>query len=246
MSEDTFGFATHLESSRMADKYNRWVAEQFEGHMGPRILEVGCGIGNLSERWVPGAEAFLGIDPEADCIQKCNSRFAGDLARAHFEHDYVGAPKWVERWSEHKPDTIVAVNVLEHIRDDLDALRGFRQILSGSARARLCLFVPAFEFAFSSFDRQYGHFRRYSKETLRDKLLDAGFVLEELRYFNIIGLVGWWYNFVLMRRREAASGAVGLFDSVVVPIARRLEGMVPPPLGNSVVAVCSLRAPDAS
>lgn len=230
-----FGFSEHLETGRSADNYNGWIAEQFSPYIGQRVLEVGCGIGTLSKYWVERA-AFVGIDTEVECVEKCKQRFAGH-PRARFVHDRVGAPDWVSRWSEHRPDTIVAVNVLEHIRADLDALRGWRDIVRASGGGHVCVFVPAFEFAYAAFDRRYGHYRRYTKESLRDKVLDAGLELEELRYFNMPGLLAWWSTFVLLRRGSAAA-EVGLYDRVIVPLARRIEQRFAPPFGNSVVAVC--------
>jgi SAM-dependent methyltransferase len=230
-----FGFSEQLETGREAENYNRWIGDQFAPYTGRRVLEVGCGIGNLSRAWVDG-EAFVGIDTEPECVAKCQQRFA-DRPAARFFHDRVGAPDWVRRWSEHRPDTIVAVNVLEHIRDDLEALRGWRDIVRVGGGGHVCVFVPAFEFAFSSFDKRYGHYRRYTKETLRDKVLDAGLDLVTLRYFNMPGLLAWWSTFVLFQRDAAVPGQMGLYDKVVVPIVRRLESVVPPPFGNSVVAV---------
>jgi SAM-dependent methyltransferase len=232
-----FGFSEHLESGRESDNYNAWVAAQFAPSIGRRVLEVGCGIGNLSRYWVE-RDAFVGIDTEAECIAKCTARFA-DKPNATFLHDFAGAPDWVRRWSAHRPDTIVAINVLEHIREDLEALRGWRDIVRAGGGGNICIFVPAFEFAYSSFDHRYGHFRRYTKATLRDKLLDAGLDIEELRYFNMPGLLAWWTTFVLFKRTEA-SGQVGVYDRLVVPLARRLESVVTPPFGNSVVAVCKV------
>jgi SAM-dependent methyltransferase len=231
-----FGFSEHLETGRAADNYNRWIAEQFTPYVGERVLEVGCGVGTLSEHWVDRT-AFVGIDTEAECIEKCAQRFA-DRPGARFVHDRVGAAGWVQRWAEHRPDTIVAVNVLEHIRDDLEALRGWRDILRANGGGHICIFVPAFEFAYSAFDRRYGHYRRYTKESLRDKLLDAGLDLEALRYFNLPGLLAWWSTFVLLRRTGSVPAELGLYDRVIVPLTRRIERLFPPPFGNSVVAVC--------
>jgi SAM-dependent methyltransferase len=229
-----FGFSEHLESGREAQNYNRWIADQFAPFVGKRVIEVGCGIGNLSRYWID-RESFVGIDTEAECVAKCRERFA-DKPNAEFVHDFAGASDWVERWSAHRPDTIVGVNVLEHIRDDLDALRGWRDIVRRGGGGQICVFVPAFEFAFSPFDKRYGHYRRYTKETLRDKLLDAGLDVQVLRYFNMPGLLAWWTTFVLLKRTEAAA-EVGFYDRVVVPIVRRIEDVVTPPFGNSVVAV---------
>jgi SAM-dependent methyltransferase len=233
-----FGFSEQLEAGRGSENYNRWIADQFMPYAGRRVLEVGCGIGNLARYWVD-REHFLGIDTEPECVSKCTERFRAH-PQARFTQDRVGAPGWVERWGEHRFDTVVAVNVLEHIRDDREALRGWRDIVRRGGGGHVCVFVPAFEFAFSWFDRRYGHYRRYTKETLRDRLLDAGMDIEELRYFNMPGLAAWWATFVLLGRKDTIRGQVGLYDRVVVPLARRLESRLTPPFGNSVVAVCKV------
>jgi SAM-dependent methyltransferase len=240
MSERTsgpaFGFSEQLEVATGADNYCRWIADQFSPFVGQRVLEVGCGIGNLSQYWT-SREAFVGIDSEVGCVAKCAARFH-EQPNVRILHDFVGAPDWVRRWSEHRSDTVVAVNVLEHIRDDLEALGGWRDIVRAGGGGHLCVFVPAFEFAYSAFDRRYGHYRRYTKETLRDKLLDAGLEIQVLRYFNMPGLLAWWSTFVLLRRGNPAAGQVPFYDKIVVPIARLIEDFVTPPFGNSVVAVC--------
>lgn len=237
-AQGEIGFSEQLEGGRGTKNYNRWIAEQFLPYTGNRVLEVGCGIGNLAHYWTD-RERFMGIDTEPQCVTKCRERFH-DRPNASFEQDFVGSPDWVERWSQHRFDTVIAVNVLEHIRADLDALKGWRQIVQAGGGGHIGIFVPAFELAYSSFDRRYGHYRRYSKETLRDKLLDAGLHIEVLRYFNLPGLLAWWTTFVLLRRGDAIPGQLGIYDNVIVPLVRRFEKLVPPPFGNSIVAVCKV------
>lgn len=236
------GFSEQLEVAKATPNYNRWIADQFTPYFGQHVLEVGCGVGTMSEHWIERS-SLIGIDSEAECITKCARRFAAQ-PRARFIHDRVGAPDWVARWSEYRPDTIVVINVLEHIREDLEALRGWRAILQARGGGRICVLVPAFEFAYSGFDYRYGHYRRYTKESLRDKLLDAGLQLEVLRYFNLPGLLGWWATFVLLRRQANGTGQIGLYDRVVVPLTRRVEQAFAPPFGNSVIAVCRAAARD--
>jgi SAM-dependent methyltransferase len=235
-----FGFSEVLESGRTTDEYNRWMAEQFVPHLGQRVLEIGCGIGSLLEYWAD-REFAMGIDMEQACIEKCQDRFR-DRPNVRVSRDAVGSPGWIQRWSEHRFDSVVAINLLEHIRDDLAALKGWRQIVEAGGGGQICVLVPAFEFAFSDFDRRYGHYRRYTKETLRDKLLDAGLNIEVLRYFNMPGLLAWWTMFVLLRKQNAEDAPVGLYSKLVVPLFRKIEAKFTPPFGNSVIAVCSVPA----
>lgn len=232
------GFSEQLEAGRGADAYNRWVADQFLPFVGRRVLEVGCGIGNLSQFWAD-RETLVGIDTEPECVLKCAERFR-DRPNVQVTCDRVGAPDWVQRWSRHRFDTLIAVNVLEHIRDDLGTLRGWRDIVAAGGGGHLGLFVPAFEFAFTAFDKRYGHYRRYTKETLRDKMLDAGLDIEVLRYFNMPGLLVWWLHFGVLGRMSTSSGQVGLYGKLIVPLLRQLEARFNPPFGNSIIAIAKV------
>jgi SAM-dependent methyltransferase len=230
-----FGFGEQLERASVADDYFAWIADVFRPFVGQRILDIGCGIGTMIEHWVD-RELVVGVDTEAACVARSRQRFDG-RANVRIDELHVGAPGWIERLAQDRFDTLTAVNVLEHIRDDLEALRGWRRVLEASGGGNLCVFVPAFELAYSSFDRRYGHYRRYTKETLRDRMLEAGFDLEELRYFNMPGLVLWWLFFVVMRRDEVKTTEVSLYNKIFIPLARRLEKIVTPPFGNSIIAV---------
>jgi SAM-dependent methyltransferase len=231
-----FAFATALEVTTSANNYNRWIADQFAPFVGRSVLEVGCGIGNLSRYWID-CQAFVGIDIEPACVAKCIERFR-DVPSARFFHDFVGGPGWVPRWSEYRPDTIIAINVLEHIRDDVAALRGWRDVVCAGGGGYICVFVPAFDFAYSAFDKRQGHYRRYTKAILRDRLAAASLDPVVLRYFNAPGLLAWWATYVLLGRQDPDAGQVSIYDKVFVPVIRRVEQMLAPPFGNSVVAVC--------
>jgi SAM-dependent methyltransferase len=137
------------------------------------------------------------------------------------------------RLQDYKFDTIVCFNVLEHIRNDVDALKNLRQLLiPGGA---LLLFVPADESLYGSLDEQVGHYRRYTAETLRSAMEAAGFEIPVLTYHNVFGRFGWWLNARVLKRREMPGGQSKIFDWFV-PLLRRIEPKSPRN-GLSLVAV---------
>jgi hypothetical protein len=99
------------------------------------------------------------------------------------------------------------------------------------------LFVPAFPFAMSRFDRAIGHFRRYTKETARESLVAAGLAIEELRYVNAPGLAAWTVGMRLLRMEPREGLALRAWDRAIVPVARKVEARVHPPFGQSLLAV---------
>jgi hypothetical protein len=127
---------------------------------------------------------------------------------------------------------VVAFNVLEHIEDERAAVAGMRALLPPGGR--VVLVVPAFPTAMSRFDRAIGHHRRYRSSTLRSVVESAGLEVEELRYVNSLGLLGWYVAVKLLRRRPRAGPLLTLFDRGVVPWLRRAEGRRAPAFGQSL------------
>jgi hypothetical protein len=131
-------------------------------------------------------------------------------------------------------DSIACLNVFEHIEQDELALRNMHSILPRGGR--VVLIVPAFEALYGEIDARLGHYRRYTRQSLRRAAESAGFRARRLRFMNAVGFVGWCVNAKITRRREQSARQIAFFDSYVVPVMSRLEQWVPPPFGQSIVA----------
>ena len=129
---------------------------------------------------------------------------------------------------------MVMINVLEHIADHVGALRAARRLVRPGGR--VVLFVPAFPFAMSDFDRAVGHVRRYTTGSLRAALTEAGLEVEDLRYVNMPGLPAWFVGMRLLRMTPGEGRLLAVWDRFVVPAARRWEARHRPPFGQSVFA----------
>jgi 2-polyprenyl-3-methyl-5-hydroxy-6-metoxy-1,4-benzoquinol methylase len=231
-TEDRYA-ADDLETMREARRYSAHIFELIAPHLGKRVLEVGSGIGTVSSRLVETADYVLGIEPNANCIGSlmaavgAHPRFT--LRQCHLEECDRS------ELASHRFESVVCVNVLEHIADDVAALRTFRDVLVPGGR--VIIFVPAVQAAYGPLDAELGHHRRYSKASLGRAFADAGLDVAVLRYTNPIGLVGWMYNSHVLKTRAHSLAQVRVFDRVVAPWALPLERLIPPPIGLSLIGV---------
>jgi SAM-dependent methyltransferase len=216
---------------RHARNYFEWQARLVEPYVGHRVLEIGCGLGNFT-RHLLDRELVVGLDVEPACIRSWRAAFADRPNLTGLEMD--GSDASFLGLKQHRPDTVVCLNVLEHIEDDEGALRNMYAVLPSGGRA--LLIVPAFTGLYGPIDRNLGHYRRYSRQGLRGLAESIGFRVR-LRYLNTVGLLGWWMNAKIFRKTEQSDAQIQFFDAVIVPLMSRLENAVPPPFGQSLFAV---------
>lgn len=224
-----------LEAMAFARRYHRWIRDRFRPHMGPRIGEVGAGTGDFSALLLEaGAESLVAWEPSVNLHPALERRF-GDDPRVTVIRDRITPP-------EGDPlDTLFYVNVLEHIHDDEAELALARRALRPDGK--LCLFVPALPALYSEQDRSVGHFRRYRRRELHDKLQRAGFTIRESNWFDIAGILPWWLAYRVLKRRVTPGAAAG-YDRWVVPVMRRVESLIPPPIGKNLLLIASPGPPD--
>jgi SAM-dependent methyltransferase len=213
-----------------ADHYRAALLAEFSPFLAGHVLEVGAGIGQLSEMLLQKTdiERLISVEPDA--------RFAGRL-RGMFPQLEIIQGTIDDVPADVPIDAILSVNVLEHIEADGRELCSYRQRLA-ERRGTLCLFVPARPEIFSPIDRAFGHFRRYTRTELKNKLMASGFTARRLVYFNLLGYFAWWWNFHLLKKSNFAATQVQLFDRYIFPLQHRLEAKVMrPPIGMSLLAV---------
>jgi SAM-dependent methyltransferase len=220
---------------RVNRPYLRWQLEQFQDFLGQRILEIGCGVGGIIDLLGP-RERVVGLDVEPPVLTYTAQRFR-DRPECRFELLDITAASGhqLADLQAERLDTVVCINVLEHIADDLAALRRLEQLLQPGGV--LALLVPAHMGLYGPYDRLDGHFRRYDKRRLRQLLGRTGFRVLRLRYFNAVGALGWWVQYRLLRRQMHGGGQFGVMNRLL-PLVRALERVVAPPFGLSLVAVC--------
>jgi 2-polyprenyl-3-methyl-5-hydroxy-6-metoxy-1,4-benzoquinol methylase len=223
--------ASTLDNLDGADNYAEWIFELIEPYLGHEVLEVGAGHGTFTEMLARTAKRVVACDLSERCVSRLRERFSGEES-VEILHGSVDSA------AAHGPfDSVILINVLEHIEDDDGALRELARLLRPGGRA--VLWVPAFSLLYSDFDRKIGHYRRYRRPELRTQLLRAGYEVRDIRYVNTVGAVAWLVLARFLRRTPTNGTPVKVFDRYFVPLLKRLERRWQPPFGQSVLAVAT-------
>jgi 2-polyprenyl-3-methyl-5-hydroxy-6-metoxy-1,4-benzoquinol methylase len=219
-----------LETLTEAKNYNRWLVENFLVYLETPLLEFGSGLGNISAL----IRSYTPL-----CLTDADAKLLAHLRDTYAQSDGIS----VEYFDITQPppmhlvegfQSVIGLNVLEHIEDDEKTLLHLGQVLKPSGR--LLLLVPAKRWAYTGLDKELGHFRRYEKNELREKLVNASFRIEKLYFFNIVGLMGWFFSQRIRPSGDLRPSQVALFDAMV-PVLKRIEAIIPPPVGISLIAI---------
>lgn len=236
MSEKVVYVGKDLEAMSFAVNYHRWIFEDISAHLGKNIVEVGAGIGSFSEMLLECDPDTLSLVEPSGLYGRLTETFAGNGRRTDIDtYHAIFADVRNEIFSKNVPDTIIYINVLEHIEDDLGELKLIHQTLK--AGGKCVLFVPALQALYGNFDRKLGHFRRYRKRELENKCEAAGFTVLKSNYFDFAGVVPWFVKYRLLRSEEIGGAAVDLYDRLVVPIFKRIESAVKVPIGKNILLI---------
>lgn len=222
---------SELEGLADARNYYRWLLRRFSRYVGADVTEIGAGTGTFSEFLLslPQVKRLRAIEPSANNFPILAKRLAGE-ARATAVKGYLedsAAPA--------SADSVVAVNVLEHIERDDEFLRRSWEVARPGGT--LLLFVPAMPAIFGSLDRAFEHYRRYTKESLRERIESAGWRIERLGFMNLAGIVPWFVAGKMLHRTSIAGSEAKLFDRLVVPVTAAIEDRVNVPIGQSLIAI---------
>ena len=225
---DQVGAAT-LERMAAAPRYNRWMFERLQRWIGRRVLEIGAGIGNMSA-FLLDRERVVLTDTEPYYLGRLRERFAAYPTVTVAE---LRLPAVDGGLAGQRLDTVICLNVLEHIEDDRGSLEAMRRLLQPGGQ--LVLLVPALRALYGTMDEALGHFRRYVPTELKAKVVEAGFELRHLEYFNLAGVPGWWFAGRVLRRRVIPGGALRWYEALV-PLFR-WEALFPWRVGQSLIAI---------
>lgn len=223
------GEKTLRRVSRLS-RYNSWLWEQVAPFTGQRILEVGAGIGTMT-RSLLHRELVVATDIAPAYLEQLRAIFNG-CPNVVVQPLDLNAPLPKELHALHF-DTILCLNVLEHLKEDEAALERFSALLSPGAR--VVLILPALKRLYGELDKAIAHYRRYEKAEIEEKLRRAGFQVEETRFFNTPGILGWYVNSCVLKRKVVPS-LQARFNDWLVPLLR-LEKHLPLPWGMSLLVV---------
>jgi SAM-dependent methyltransferase len=217
-----------------ASQYQDWIYSLISPFLGNRILDIGSGIGTYIKKFL-GRELVLATDLDPSYVSYLNSRFAEHPEVSSQVLDLCNISESQKRTlAEKRIDTIVLLNVLEHVNEALEALKNLSDCLCKSGR--LIVVVPAMQILYSNLDKVYGHWRRYSRGDFKQMEASLNMTLLTCYYFNFFGFFGWFVNTKLFNKKHLPVRQTIYFDKLS-PIFSKLEKYLPPPLGLSIIAV---------
>jgi SAM-dependent methyltransferase len=233
-----------LEDDAGADqrRYKAFQLELMRPYFGPSLLEVGAGLGEFAAQ-VTGLQRHVVTDVDAAAVASMATRFADrpEVEARVLDLEAAPDPQGLAGAIGDRVATVLAINVLEHIEDDAEALRRMAALVEPGGT--VVMWVPGYMQLYGEFDRRVGHVRRYTPATLRFAFERAGLLPVDVRPVNLLGGVAWW----LAVRRGGVGGVGGrgghrsrlvrAYDRFVVPTTRFVERRVTPPFGQSVLGV---------
>jgi glycosyltransferase involved in cell wall biosynthesis len=228
---DTEDIVYHtLQNMKRLQRYNRWIFSKFRPFLGRKVLEIGSGTGNIT-KFLLDRDLVIATDVEPKYISFLKNTF-GKYKKFMIERLYVPGEE-IERYRSYHIDSVICFNVLEHIERDEKALKNIYDLLEPGGR--FLLLVPCHPWLYGSLDQHLGHRRRYRRRELRNTLEAIGFRVIYLKYFNRIGILGWFLNSKILRRKRLSSFQLRI-NNLFVPLFK-LEKFFPLPFGTSLLAV---------
>lgn len=223
---------SELELFREASNWKAYYRQMIESYLGAEVLEVGAGIGATTEvlcrrnhiRWVCLEPDPLLVDTlkpliANGCLQNCCEPRIGTLLDVNYEELF---------------DTIIYIDVLEHIKDDRSELKlASRHLRYGGF---LVVLAPAHQWLFTPFDKAIGHYRRYRKNTLL-AVIPEGFECISLRYLDSVGLIASLGNRFFLKKKMPSKRQISVWDKIMVPLSTMLDPLLNYSVGKTVVGV---------
>ena len=219
-----------LQRMKKLHRYNQWIFSKFQPYLGRRVLETGSGIGNIT-KFLLDRDLIIATDVEPKYLTLLKNTF-GKYKKFMIEQLDIAGPE-VKRYQSYHIDSVICFNVLEHIEQDEKPLKKIFELLEPGGR--LLLLVPSHPWLYGSLDEHLGHQRRYGKKELRNKLETAGFRVIFLKHFNRIGILGWFLDSRILRRKRLPPFQLRIYN-LFVPLFK-LEKFFPFPFGTSLLAV---------
>ncbi len=222
-----------LEAMSFARKYHEWILGLFRDFLGKHVLEVGAGSGSFS--------ALLAKEPLTELVVVEPSQNMYALLEKNVAHDTRIKARnafFVDIQTEYENhfDSIVYVNVLEHVEDDVKELAHIYASLKPGGS--VCIFVPALQWLYSAHDKAIGHHRRYYKKQLTTLVREAGLEIIQARYFDIFGIIPWFILLTCgLMKGDPSAGNISFYDTYIIPISRAFESIVTPPIGKNILMV---------
>jgi len=232
---DPSGLQT-LERFAAAIRFNRWMFDTIRPYCKGHVLEVGSGIGNISRLFLENNIPLTASDLRAEYCVKLKQEFGNHPFLRGITSIDLAVPDFKERYKNilQQFDTVISLNVIEHIQDDVQAIAYCTELLKPGGN--LIILVPAFQALYNLFDKELGHYVRYNNHSLGQLLGKAGLEVIHQQYFNAVGIAGWIVNGKILRKKLIPRKQLQLFDKLM-PVVKMVDAITFHKIGLSVIAV---------
>lgn len=196
------------------------IESLFGAHIGKNILEIGSGTGAIAHWLVQRGASVTAVEPEPVLAKKISPRF---LSADDIEVIVGGSTEAYRQLADKKKifDTVIYLNVMEHIADDLGEFNRAKAMLKSGGN--LLVYVPALPWLYSQIDAETGHVRRYTKKLLREVTAKSGFEIVSLDYFEVVGIIPYLIVYKFLRRQVVTGSSSGFYNKAILPLSMILH-----------------------
>ncbi len=232
---DNVGLDT-LEAVSAAPKFNKWMFSQIQPFLKGPVLEIGSGIGNMSRLLIESfPDSFLS-DFDKGYWRHLKEQFGEQEHVREVIHMDLVDKDFDRKFGKYfgTMSSVFALNVVEHIEDHKLAVENAKKLIVSGGN--IIILVPAFQVLFNKFDVGLGHYRRYTKSSLSALMTSNNISVIESRYFNLLGVFGWFLDGRLLKKKSVSNNRMKIYDSIL-PIAKFLDMIMSRFIGLSVIVV---------
>lgn len=220
MGPDQYSASRELELLSNTPKSTRIILDLLKPYLGPKVLEVGAGLGQITNILSDDGYLVTALEPDTSLFHKMkrpitaiclNSTLENALLRGHFDELALF-------------DSALYVNVLEHIENDIEEITIARRMIK--EQGTIVIFVPALPRLYGSMDAISSHYRRYRKKELVAVMAAANLEVEKVFYFDSIGVLPYWISYKVLNQKTLGSSTVKLYDNLVIPMSLALSRLL--------------------
>lgn len=231
--KETDAHASWLPYMAKTENYNRWIFSQYKNYLGNSILDIGAGIGTFAE-FIKRKKKITLLEISDDAIKKLKNKFKG-LRNIKVIKGDLSKSASIKEMLKRKIDTVICLNTLEHVKNDIAMIRNIRKCLK--LKGKLILYVPALKALFGTLDINVGHYRRYQKKEIEAALKKNRFCILKSKYVNSAGVLSWFLYSRILKRDKVKEKRILFYDKIFIPILSTLENIFPPPAGQSLLII---------
>lgn len=223
-----------LEAISQANHFNHWMYHTIKPYCKGNILEIGSGIGNITKEFIKSDIKITASDIRNNYCSYLSNNY-DDYLNDILLLDIID-PNFDQKFKKYfgSFDTIFALNIVEHVKDDNLAIANCKKLLKKDGH--LIILVPAYQALYNKFDKELEHFRRYNLKTLSKLFTDNHLEIIHRQYFNFVAILGWWFSGSVLKKKTIPEGQMKLYNSLV-PIFKIIDKIVLNKIGISSIVV---------